>query len=185
MNRTIFIAGLAGVLVIGSVVASPYITLYQMKNAMQNGDADAFSTHVDFPTLRENFMGKIMAEMGKKMASPEEMAGNPMAGFGQAMAVAFIGPMVDTMISPAGVIAMMKSNMVAPVIPNARKVPAVDQPLSKAPSYSVDYQGWGRVLVRNKESSGEVGGFIFRRNGIWDWRLSAIDLPTEFMKRMK
>jgi hypothetical protein len=184
MNKKILVTGLAAVLVIGSVVASPYITLYQMKNAMLHGDADSFATHVDFPRLRENFKGQIMAEMGKQMARPE-MAGNPMASFGQAMAVPFIGPMVDTLVSPAGVIAMMKGNAVLPVMPDAREASTADHASSEAPHYSVDYQGWDRVLVRNKESSDELGGFIFRRNGIWAWKLSAINLPAGFMSRGK
>lgn len=51
MKKGVLLAGVAGVLLLGSVAASPYITLYQMKSAMQNSDREAFSKHVDFPTL--------------------------------------------------------------------------------------------------------------------------------------
>jgi hypothetical protein len=188
MKTKILVGVLAGVVLLGSIAASPYITLYQMRGAMQDGDADAFSKHVDFPALRENFKGQMMAFMNREMESPE-MAGNPFAGFGKAMAVAFIGPMVDNLISPAGVIAMMKSNSVS--LSAAKKSGTSTSDASPAaaskpaPDYAIDYRGWDKVVVHGKDASDDRGGFVFRRNGIWDWKLSAVELPDDFMKTAK
>lgn len=177
MKKRVLPAGVAGVLLLGSVAASPYITLYQMKSAMQNSDGEAFSKHVDFPTLRENFKGQLMALMNKEMSTPD-MTGNPMAALGQAMAVALINPMIDAMVSPAGMIAMMQSNKPISSFSGSSKSASQDT-LTTTPDFAVAYQGWDKIVVHNKISGPEAGGFVFRRNGIWDWKLSGINLPKD------
>lgn len=166
---------LVGLLTLASY-ASPHWHLYRMKAAIESRDADAFSEYVDFPALRESFKGQMMAMMSKKMASPE-MKDNPFAALGQSMAVALINPLVDAAISPAGVIAMMenettslgeasKASMTKPSKPNASKM-----------DYSVAYRSWGKVAVMSKGEN--AGSFILKRDGIWSWKLAAIELPKE------
>ncbi len=177
MKNGVLLAGVAGVLLLGSVAARPYITLYQIKSAIQNSDGEAFSKLVDFPTLRENFKGQLMASMNKEMGTPD-MAGNPMAALGQAMAVALINPMIDAMVSPAGMIAMMQTNKPISSFPGSSKSTSQDSSTTM-PDYAVAYQGWDKIVVHNKLSGPEAGGFVFRRNGIWDWKLSGINLPKD------
>lgn len=188
MRTKILVGVVTGVVLLGSIAASPYITLYQMRSAMQDSDADAFSKHVDFPALRENFKGQMMAAMNSQMESPE-MAGNPFAGFGKAMAVAFIGPMVDNLISPAGVIAMMKNNSVSleAAKKQASAAPDTSPTAASKPAsdYAIDYRSWDKMVVRLDGASEDRGGFVFRRNGIWDWKLSAVELPSAFIDKAK
>lgn len=188
MKTKILVGVVAGIVLLGSIAASPYITLYQLRSAMQDSDADAFSKHVDFPALRENFKGQMMGFIDSQMDSPD-MEKNPFAGFGKVMAVTFIGPMVDNLISPAGVIAMMKSNSVSLNAAKKSGVSTADTPptgVSKPmPDYAIDYRSWDKFVVRGKDASEDRGGFVFRRHGIWDWKLSAVEMPDNFLDKSK
>lgn len=118
-----------------------------------------------------------MASMNKEMGTPD-MAGNPMAALGQVMAVALINPMIDAMVAPAGMMAMMQSNKPISSFPGSSKS-TLQASSTTTPDYAVADQGWDKIVVHNKLSGPEAGGFVFRRNGIWDWKLSGINLPKD------
>jgi hypothetical protein len=185
MKRIIAISGLiVGLALVGSYF-SPHLTVYQMKSAIKNHDADAFSEHVDFPALRENFKGQMMAFMNKELSTPE-MKQNPFAGFGQAMAVALIGPMIDAMITPAGVIVMMENGNTKPIQAKSNDpTPNDSTGQSVPPKYSISYQGWSRVVARPKDQEQDVGSFIFKRQGLWSWKLSAVNLPESALRSQR
>lgn len=180
MKKPIVIAlPIAGLVLLG-IYFSPHIALYQMKRAIDAKDAEAFSEYVDFPALRESFKGQMMAAMNEQMSSPE-IKNNPFAGLGQAMAAAFIGPMIDSMVSPAGVIAMMNTGK-----PNTSSQPTsatADGQPSQTPNYSVSYKDWNRAVVRAGDSGDDKVGFVLKRQGLWNWRLSSVEMPASLMKR--
>lgn len=186
MNKKILVSSgvVIAVLFAIGVYFSPHITLYQMKKAIDENDAEAFSEHVDFPALRENFKGHLLAEMGKQMNS-SEMQDNPFAAFGQALAMSLINPLIDTLISPAGVQAMMEQGTTKPAeIPQSGKpampdpTPPTEENKEKRPEYDVSYTKWDKVMVKNEDASTDQGTFVFTRHGLWNWKLSAIELPT-------
>jgi hypothetical protein len=175
--------GTGAVLLLSAIVVSsyfsPHFALHQMTKAIDKRDADAFSEHVDFPALRENFKGQIMIMVGKQMDSPD-MQDNPFAGFGQILATAVIGPMVDAMISPAGVMAMINqgSPKVTPGSLMAGSVtPAAAGPDEGRPNYSVAYASWSRVRVTARTAAEPKGNFVFKRQGFWSWKLAGVEFP--------
>ena len=65
-----------------------------------------------------------------------------------------------------------------PEVPQAQAqgAPSVDtaQARSRARDVRVSYQGWSKVRVGVPR---EPGALIFRRDGLWGWRLVAVELP--------
>jgi hypothetical protein len=155
---------------------SPQWTMRQMKVAMQDGDANSFSEHVDFPALRESFKGQLTAIMDRKLGAPDAHS-NPFSKLGQVMAAALITPMVDAMVSPAGVIRMMQSGRVKPSVPgnDTHSAPAPND----VATYSFTYRSWSKVAVRS--SKDDAGSFILTRDGVWSWKLSAVELPETLL----
>ena len=159
-----------------SSYASPYWTLHQMKTAIAEKDADALSEHIDFPALRDSFKGQMMTMMNKHMASAE-MANNPFAAVGKMMGAALIDRVIDTAVSPAGVMAMMEAGKVKP---GARPAPqANEQAAKESLDYSVDYRGWSKVAISTSQQ--DAGKFILKRTGLWSWQLSALELPESLL----
>ena len=83
----------ACVAAVGLLYASPHIALYNIGKAIERKDADAVSEYVDFPALRENVKGVLLAKMQSEMDKPE-MKDNPFAGLGQILHFPDIGPVV-------------------------------------------------------------------------------------------
>ena len=176
MKKIPLAAGMVAILALTIAFGSPYIALYQLRTAVSERDADAVSEHVDFPALRENLKGQIMSGMMSSMDTPE-MKANPFAGIGQAFGVAMVGPMVDAMISPAGVIALMARE------PGKSMQDVKPEPDTKKPDYKLSFKGMNKVLIHRAASDTSDGGFAMRRFGLWGWKLTAIELPADAFKK--
>lgn len=165
----------AATLFAASVVASPWWELRRLHAAVASHDAAAVSEHVDFPALRASVKGQIGAVLGKELGRGDA---NPLAALGQAMAMAFVDPMVDALVSPAGVIAMMENGRVSMARREAPREAAPGQARAggATPDYALAYRGWDRVDLRWKGPEG--GSFIFRRDGLWGWKLAGIDMGS-------
>ena len=161
-----------------SAWVSPYWDLYRLRTAVAERDAQAVSAHVDFPALRDSLKGQVMTGMQKAIA-PE--GNHLLARLGAAMAAVAVNPMIDAMVSPAGVMAMLESGKVA----LARPAPSADgqdqadaaghDRDGKQRDWSLHYREWGEVVV-GTDAPG-AGRFVFRRAGLWHWDLVAIELP--------
>jgi hypothetical protein len=154
---------------------SPYWTMYQMKSAIHARDAEGFSKYVDFPALRESFKSQLMAVMDRKIDASDKPA-NPFAKLGQALAGAVMSPMVDAMVSPAGVLQMMKSGVVKPRLPGDAATPDTGSEPDGIAKYSVSYRNWNEVVARPTKQ--DAGSFILKRDGIWSWKLGAVEFPA-------
>src|SRR5437588_11765200 len=77
---------------------SPAWTLKGMKDAAQSNDADALNAYVDYPSLRESLKAELMARMMAEARKDKSGFGALGVDFGSAM----IAPMIDTLVSPAG-----------------------------------------------------------------------------------
>jgi DUF2939 family protein len=170
MNRTRWI-GAAALLVVALAalwyLASPWYTLREMKAAAQAGDSDAFASYVDFPALREDlkaeFMAKLIAEARKDHSG--------MSGVELALGPALVNPLIDSLVSPAGVraafVARREETAGAPPARAALRLP--DRP-------EVHRRGLSEFVVTGKGDS--RSGLVFVRHGL-GWKLSGVDLPPE------
>jgi hypothetical protein len=186
MRNTVAVAVVGSILLFAaSIYFSPHLTVYRMERAIEERDFPAFSKHVDFPALRANFKGRIMATMRKQLSTPETK-GNPLAALGQSMAEALAGPMLGTIVTPEGVAAMMSEGSPKSAADQADGIPVKRQPDEtrdrKSLDFAIAYKGWSTVEVKNADAAKAEGGFIFTRNGLWSWKLSAVDLPENSLK---
>ena len=141
--------GLAVVALVATSYASPYWTLREMRNAIAEKDADAFSSHVDFPALRESVRAQVMIAMQARLGTPE-MKSNALAGLGMLLGMALINQVIDTIVTPAGVMTLMAEGTAKPLdlipgrspsrgggpVPGAPSVPASTAAPSLAPAPS-------------------------------------------------
>lgn len=194
MKRRYAIGGVIFVaLAAAAFYSTPYIALYSIHRAIERNDAEAVSRFVDFPVLRENIREKVLAYMVEAVPQSEGVA---LGGLSQMLATTAANQMVDRMVSPAGVMMLMQgagSLKQIPPLQQRQQSPQVPQqedgatattppqpadPMAVARSPArdvrVSYQGWSKVRVGVPL---EPGGLIFRREGLWDWRLIAVELP--------
>jgi hypothetical protein len=157
-----------------SAALSPWWNLHRLRAAVEAHDARAVSAHVDFPALRDSLKGQVLTGMQKAIA-PD--AGNPLASLGAALAAVAVNPMIDAMVSPAGVMAMLDSGRVALARPadRAGDRSEADAAAADKRKWSLHYRAWDEVVV-GTDAPG-TARFVFRRAGLWHWDLAAIELP--------
>jgi hypothetical protein len=177
-RRTAALAGAAALALLAlASYFSPHWHLYRMKAAIDDQDAGRFSEHVDFPALRDSVKAQLLATMDKHLSS-DELRSNPFARLGQAMAAALMNPLVDAAVSPAGVIRMMKKGDTTPGKAGSESPQnAGSSQQEPAPAYAIAYRSWNDVAV--SKVGQDSGSFIFKRAGLWSWKLAAIELPKE------
>ncbi len=184
MNKKLGVGIAVIVVVAGSIYAAPYWTVYQMRNAIIANDAARFSEYVDFPALRENLKLQFTAKMMDQMKAPEA-ASNPFAALGSALAVGLVNRIVETMVTPSGVMFMLDRAKTKPSVATAKAdASATSADTSSAPAeqkkpaeYALRYQDSATVRAQSKTAEQGSGAFIFKRDGLWSWKLSGIELP--------
>ena len=104
-NQKLYIT--ISLILIGSwLYATPYLTIYTMKKAIENNDATKFSSHVNYPSLRESFKNIFKAAINKEMMKDSDKDGLGKA-FSIAFASAIIDPLVDSFVTPESLVMMM------------------------------------------------------------------------------
>jgi hypothetical protein len=172
-NKTRVVALAAAALIIAAGVtcylASPGWTLHQMKAAADANDPDALNSYIDYPALREDLKGEIIGQMMAEAKKDKSGFG----GLGLAIGTAVIGPVIDGLVSPAGMRAALTAKRdqaqtkAAPQAASALRVP--NDPV-------IVRRGFSEFLVASKRQP--KSGLVFKRHGL-SWKLSGVDLPPE------
>ena len=156
---------------------TPHLTLRAMKDAAERGDGAALSQHVDFPAVRENLKSQINAMIMKEAGSNE----NPeMAAAGAMLVNALAGPMIDAMVTPDALTAMMQGK--APG--NAGAITDADGKADSGPQPEITsgYEGFDRFVVNVSDPDGKTPiKFVLSRQNMVAWKLTAIELPLDQM----
>lgn len=175
-KKTVAAIGIAAAALAVAAWASPHWTLYRMRAAVDARDAQALARYVDFPRLRESVKVQVMRRIGAGGALSEARS-NPFAAFGQAMALAVIDPVVDAAVSPAGVVAMLDAGEIR-FQPRREEPPSIeDEGVHEKVNYDLSYRGWSQAVVRRADRGGVA--FVLDRDGLWHWKLAAVELPEE------
>ena len=178
MKKITIAAAVAAIAIAATAYASPYYALRQIKTALAERNADALAAHVDFPALRASVKTQLEASMARSIEATAG-SGNPLAALGQSIASAMLGKMVDTMVSPAGVVALVNKSAVSP---QADADAPADGARKKA-EYSAGYAGVNTFVVRAKDGNAQDGALVLQRHGLWDWKLSSIEIATPLAGR--
>lgn len=152
-----------------SVYYSPYWTLYKMKVAIEDKDAEGLSRRVDYAALRASMKSQVKSTLRAQTAQ----LGEPMQGL-NALAEGLMDQMLEAMVSPQAVAAMM-SGAGASGQPGA--APGKGEEAAKGDAkpreLALHYRSWDQALF---SPEGEQGGFLFQRDGLWSWKLAGVDL---------
>lgn len=169
---------LAVLLIVGWLAASPYYAMYALGKGIDNEDKDALEEVVDFPVLRQNLKDTLSTVITSKMT--KEAGDNPFAALGMMMANAMIDPMINSMVTPAGLAKLSKKELPQP---GEKNVPTSTTPQESSESesltsrnYKLEYETMNRVAVR-PEGVEDPPVFIFKRDVLF-WRL--VDVRLNF-----
>ena len=162
---------------------SPYITVYRLRDAAERGDTDRLSAMIDYPALRESLKASLRASMAARVTEDDD----PLGTLGVLWMGAMIDPLVDNLISPEGMAALVQG-----AIPKSGQSQATasmplgaDEAASPARGQqemtlrtSMGYESFSRFAVTFTDKNGgdEQMKLYFHRRGL-SWKLAAMTLP--------
>lgn len=176
---------------------SPFLAVRQLQTAAQEGDAETFNAHVDYPKVRESLKGQFSAIVTQKLGKQD--SSNPLAALGSMIGLGLVNQLVDAMVRPETVMAAMANGRFARPAPLPAPAP---QPGSEAPSaggvtppptvtpsekkarWVIDRQGVNRMTAyavdpaKPDEPDSERLGLVFERSGFVDWKLTELRMPA-------
>jgi hypothetical protein len=185
---------------LGYAYASPYIALDRLKRAADSRDVETVNEYVDYLALRESLKLQVTGLLTRRLDVQHN--GNPLAALGAMIGVALIGPLVDAYATPDGVAALL-NGMPPRGEPGERPPPPpADNPTGKPaetpapapqspapattansrtppqpPQTTAGYRGINEFVVSYQHGVGDTRySAIFRRQGLFMWKLSAVDL---------
>ena len=168
------LVAVAAILIAGAWYwASPYFAIADLRNALIRGDTTAVEERVDFPHLRENIKAQVSTFIMTGMQ--EQLSNNPFAALGIALAAKFSEVMVESMVTPSGILSLMDLNK-----GGAKEV----SPLALMTSAEVVIRrdGFDAFEVRVAGDQPEhKPAFRFKREGI-RWRLVGVQMPKEALE---
>lgn len=174
MSRSKWLGVVAAIIILSGVIwyfASPSYTLSQMRAAAEANDADALSNYIDYDSLREDMKAEFMAHMMAEAQKDDSGFG----ALGVAIGSAMIGPIVDGMVSPAGVRAMLISSKQE----QAKSGDGPKAPVRVDGDPIIERRSFSEFAVKSKNDAD--GAMIFSRHGL-GWKLSGVDLPPPEQK---
>ena len=148
---------------------SPAWTLKGMKDAAQSHDVDALNAYIDYPALRESLEAELMARMIAEAQKDKSGFGALGMAFGSAM----MGPMIDGLVSPAGMRAALLASRQENEAPAASALHVPEHPVIVRRNFS-------EFLVRANDQPNS--GLVFKRHGL-SWMLSGVELPPIASRR--
>lgn len=176
MRKILFTLAAILFLFIVYLAASPYLTVYQIKQALAQNDAEALAQHINFPAVRQDVKLQIHYKIEQKLGKSD--ANNPMV---QMLGNVFLNNMADKLlehyITAEGIKQLMQG--VDPTANHGSNKQQVhtsnsDAALSNAQSY---YQSLDTFLVEVKTNQqGDLMTLRLSRTGL-TWQLTGIQLP--------
>ncbi|APD13530.1 DUF2939 domain-containing protein [Pandoraea pulmonicola] len=202
--RKLWIALTGLVVVLGLLFGTPYYTLWRAREAANARDADALSSYVDYPAVRDSLKLSLHDELSRQM---DKQRGNALGALALALGGWVSDRVVEALLTPEAVAAMLRGDSTglppAPGAPEPRDVVPQPQQAPSAPSSSAsttppaggdaaapseasprtitrtEFQDFNHFLVHVSRSDRpeRVVTFTLTRRNLVQWRLTAIALP--------
>jgi hypothetical protein len=152
---------------------TPHFALMRLRAAAEAGDSQALREMVDFPAVRQSLKDEA------RDAVSDEIGGRTVGALGTlggVLAGAVVDRVVDVAVQPQGIAALTRG-----VRPGARtRAEGADRP-ERDVKVKRGYESVDRFVVsfRDRESGAQHVALVMRRDGLLDWKLSAVRIGEE------
>ena len=170
-----FGAGIALALLILAVVGflrAPETTVEAIRDAAARRDTAELARRIDHGALKQSLGRLLLRQMG--MAMPDDGGDNRKLMSQFIVAGALVAPLVETLVTPEGIAALLEGQIAAP------RVPAPGAAPDQRPPPKIHYAWSGLSTVRGTvmTPAGEaLLVLVLRRDGL-TWRLAGVETRT-------
>jgi hypothetical protein len=157
------------------VAVGPYRTVHAIGDAIERQDAAALSKQVDFPALRSSLKAQLTDRIVREAG--DDVQASALGTIGLSIAGGLVGSVVDTMVTPLGLGAIMEGRKVGKRFTDTfSPAPAGTAPRKPFQDAVYRYESASRFTASVATDQREPVVFVLTRQGL-RWRLSDIRLP--------
>ncbi|WP_421827615.1 DUF2939 domain-containing protein [Larkinella sp.] len=154
---------------LGIIWVGPYYTVYQLKTGVKANDAETIADQVDFTRLRQNLKDQLNAQAANAVNNPNN---SPATAMVKGLAGLFAGPVVDRMVTPAGLATMMRGQKVNPL---KKSTGGTTEPFGNV---RFRFNSFDTFSAYVPDKDGNEIRFVLTRDW-FDWKLTNVILPLE------
>lgn len=178
MKKPIRLAVFAVLFAAALFVAGPFWSVHNIKMAIAENDQERLKEYVRFDVLRGNIKEQLQAKMSENAGAQTAGKRDPFGALGEMLAAKLIDGMVDTYVTPGGVIKMMGGGGKNPEAGSGSSGGesgnnTVKRPMDNA-SYGFDSMSTFSVRVPGED--GKEVRVVLSRDGL-SWPLTNIVMP--------
>lgn len=162
-------------LLVAYVAAGPFLTVNAIRDAVETRNTARLSRHVDFPALR----GSIKLQVDDYLVSRAgaDVQSSLFGAIGLRIASGMAGSAVDTMVTPAGLAAMMGGQTLWNRVTGREvRVDPDATPPDALEDAAYRFESPSRFTATVIDDAGEPVAFVLTRRGL-SWKLSDVRLP--------
>jgi len=174
--------GLIGLALIGLLVAyfgSPFLTVRALVDAAEAGDEAALERLVDFPAFRDSLKDELTGRLMDEAQSDPRVRDSGLGGLGMILGPMLVGGAVDALVTAPTVASMVRTARVPdPTQRGANAAPANDGGNDIRQTYGYRNLNTFAVRLTDTRRPNRTLKLLLTRQGLFDWKLTGIDLPT-------
>jgi hypothetical protein len=167
---------------------SPRAYLVMLREAAEAHDSEGLRELVDFESVRARLEEDVRS-MGDEPGERELRAG-PMAGLNRSRMNQVVDSMVETMVSPQSIVAMLDRGTVeAAAAPSAGRAAegkeVAPKPAERAVVTDQAYESYSRYRISvwpADEARANGVSLYLRRDGPFKWKLDRVELPQALLR---
>ncbi len=167
---------------------TPHLTLKSMKEAADGRNGEKLAGHVNFPLLRESLKARLNSRLSERASREGQI--NPLSGLSSALFAKMVDPLVEKMVTPDNLIAVIKGKSSAfpagrpqskpePGTPDQRedhdqeKDEAAAKGTESGQDVSMSYEGFNRfsASITKTGSKDAPVTLLLQREGLASWKL--------------
>ena len=152
------------------LLIAPVLSAQELQRALRDNDTTAIQNVVNFPALRENLRGTL----GSSLAGQRGETLEPGAAFSAALAGLMMGPIVDALVTPAGLSTLFKGGVGTFTGQTASNNIRVASGLQSLNKYA--------ITLTDLDNPASVVTLVLMPTGL-QWQLTAIEFPAGAFKR--
>lgn len=164
------------VLVFTFLVLGPFLTLYSLKESIEEKDSSKLSKNIYFPELRSNLKNQINLSLSDRIN--KKLNENPLRFLAEELADIVVDETLDVFLTPDGLGRLIDGEDPSSIIRNNKKLDKKDDGIEVLESIRFKYQSVYRFIVlintvNNKQIILHLDRFGIR------WKLVNIVLPLK------
>jgi len=159
---------------VGFLSSGPFLTLYLIKESIEEKNSTKLSKNIYFPELKSNIKVQINSSLSKSIS--EKFNDNPIKFLAKGLGDIFIDEVLDVFLTPDGLERLINGENPSSIIKNKEKSNKNDDQIKLFESFEFKYQSLNRFIVFINTKNGKVIMLHLDRFGL-RWKLVNIILP--------